>query len=42
MNRKSKIFMINRLDKSKIIKISSPYHRLVSVDWIKEQFGETK
>ena len=34
--------MINRLDKSKIIKISSPYHRLVSVDWIKEQFGETK
>lgn len=42
MNRKSEIIMINRVDKSKIIKISSPYHRLVSVDRIKEEFGETK
>ena len=34
--------MLNILDKSKIIKISSSYHRLVSVDRIKEEFGETK
>ena len=40
--KKSKIVMLNILDKSKIIKISSSYHKLVSVDRIKEEFGETK